>query len=59
MHSDQDEIARGLRLAAVAVISAVVTATVVIGAGNAWLSLRHPASMGAALPAPRLIQTSG
>ena len=59
MHSDQDEIARGLRMAAVAVISAVLTATVVIGAGNAWLSRKHPASMDAALPAPQLIQTAG
>ena len=56
MHSDQDEIARGLRMAAVAVISAIVTATVVIGAGEAWLS-RAPASGPSS--SPQLILTSG
>jgi len=59
MPSDQDEIARGLRLAAVAVVSAIVTATVVIGAGNAWLSRSPPTSSDVASPTPQLIQTSG
>jgi len=59
MPSDQDEIARGLRLAAVAVVSAIVTATVVIGAGNAWLSRSLPTSRDVASPTPQLIQTSG
>ena len=57
MHSDQDEIARGLRMAVVAVVSAIVTATVVIGAGEAWLS--RAAASGQTPPPPQLILTSG
>ena len=57
MHSDQDEIARGLRMAAVAVVSAIVTATVVIGAGEAWLS--RATANGQTPPPPQLILTSG
>ncbi len=56
MYSDQDEIARGLRMAAIAVVSAIVTATVVIGAGEAWLS--KPPASEPSRPSP-LIVTSG
>lgn len=38
--NDQTEIAQGLKMTAVAVVSAIITATLVIGAGNAWVS-RH------------------
>jgi len=58
MPSDQDEIVRGLRLAAVAVASAVATATVVIGAGGAWIALMQPATSAAVTPAPDLIRAS-
>lgn len=34
---DHHELIRGLRLAAIAVVSALVTATLVIGAGSVWL----------------------
>ena len=38
MPSEDHEMAKGMRLAAVAVASAVITATVVIGAGQFWIS---------------------
>lgn len=38
MPSDEQEIARGMRLAAVAAVSAIITATAVIGAGQFWIS---------------------
>lgn len=55
MHSDREDIARGLRMAAVAVVSAVVTATVVIGAGQAWLS--HNTDNASQMSGGRLIRT--
>ena len=58
MQSDQQDIAQGLRMAAVAVVSAVITATAVIGAGQAWLS--HSAAAQADAPSGgQLIQTAG
>jgi len=56
MYSDQDDIACGVRMAVVAVISAIVTATIVISAGEAWLSR---VSSNDRSPAPTLIRTSG
>ena len=57
------ELAAGLRLAAIALASAVVTATVVIGAGGVWLDRTQPAASSPlasqAEPAARLIRTSG
>ena len=38
MQSDRQAFVQGLRMMAAAVVSAVVTATVVIGAGQAWRS---------------------
>lgn len=38
MPSDLEEMAHGLRLVAVAVVSAVITATAVIGAGHLWIA---------------------
>ena len=38
MPSEDHEMAKGMRLAAVAIVSAVITATVVIGAGQLWIS---------------------
>ena len=38
MQADEQEMATGMRLAAVAVVSAVVTATAVIGAGQVWIA---------------------
>ena len=53
----------GLRLAAIALASAVVTATVVIGAGGAWLDRIQPAASSTAStpaePTAQLIRTSG
>ncbi len=37
MQSDQDEMVQGLKMAAVAVVTALVTATVVIGGGGVWM----------------------
>jgi hypothetical protein len=48
MPSDLEEMANGLRLAAVAVVSAVITAVAVIGAGQVWLARSAPAASGAA-----------
>ena len=67
MYPDDGEervaLAAGLRLAAIALASAVVTATVVIGAGGAWLDRLHStASSTASIPAEptaQLIRTSG
>ncbi len=67
MYPDDGEegvaLAAGLRLAAIALASAVVTATVVIGAGGAWLDRIQPAaSSTASTPAEQtaqLIRTSG
>ena len=56
MPSGEQEMVKGMRLAAVAVASAVITATVVIGAGQFWISKSpHPT------PAeqPMLVRTAG
>lgn len=60
MPSDLEEMANGLRLAAVAVVSAVITATAVIGAGHLWIA-RYAASTPATTPAeaPVLVRTAG
>lgn len=62
MPSDLEEMAHGLRLAAVAVVSAVITAVAVIGAGQFWLA--HSAHAAAGAPyAPveqaALVRTAG
>lgn len=67
MYPDDGEegvaLAAGLRLAAIALASAVVTATVVIGAGGAWLDRVQPAASSHAAtqiePTAQLIRTSG
>ena len=67
MYPDDGEervaLAAGLRLAAIALASAVVTATVVIGAGGAWLDRIQPAASNQAValtePTAQLIRTSG
>ena len=67
MYPDDGEervaLAAGLRLAAIALASAVVTATVVIGAGGAWLDRTQPAASSLpasqAEPSAQLIRTSG
>lgn len=56
MPSDEQEMAKGMRLAAVAVVSAIVTATAVIGAGQFWIS--KSADMGPSDPS-LLIRTAG
>lgn len=55
--ADRSELAHGLRLAAIALASAVVTATVVIGVGGAWLD--HNAQGAATAAPPQLIRTVG
>jgi len=64
MPSDQQEMAQGLRLAAVALISAVITATAVIGAGQFWLARSAhaaPVATVASTPDGRavLVRTAG
>ena len=58
VQSDREDIARGLKMAAVAVVSAVITASVVIGVGEAWLS-RTSAAVTASPSGGQLIQTTG
>jgi hypothetical protein len=60
MPSDQEEMAQGLRLAAVALVSAILTATAVIGAGQFWLARSTP-STSAAVPTEQalLVRTAG
>ena len=58
MNTERDEIVHGLRMACVAVVSAIVTATVVIGAGNYLLSRSMP-TQDAAADQPLLIHTAG
>jgi len=56
---DNGELAQGLRLAVIALASAVLTATVVIGVGGAWLDSsdsRVPSHVEAPV---RLVRTSG
>ena len=58
VQSDREDIARGLKMAAVAVVSAVITASVVIGVGEAWLS--HTSAAETASPSGgQLIRTAG
>ncbi len=64
MPSDLEEMAHGLRLVAVAVVSAVITATAVIGAGQLWIaryasSPAGPAASSASPDQPRLVRTAG
>ncbi|WP_439472428.1 hypothetical protein [Brevundimonas sp.] len=53
MRPDHQEFVDGLRLATIAVIAAVVSATVVIGAGRAFLPKPDPVAVAQA----QLIQT--
>lgn|GEM_PF-4135948 len=55
MRPDYKEFLDGLKLAAIAIASAALTATLVIGAGRAVLE-RGPGEAGA--PVPPLIQTA-
>ena len=61
VQSDSEDIARGLKMAAVAVMSAIITASVVIGVGEVWLSrtAAEGASNGASASDGPLIRTSG
>ncbi len=60
MPSDLEEMAHGLRLVAVAVVSAVITATAVIGAGHVWIARYASATPAAtASEAPVLVRTVG
>jgi len=60
MPSDLEEMANGLRLAAVAVVSAVITAVAVIGAGQVWLGRSAPAaSLNAPVEQAVLVRTAG
>ncbi|CAN5128521.1 hypothetical protein BH09PSE1_BH09PSE1_23820 [soil metagenome] len=57
--TEHDELAQGLRLAALALASAVMTATIVIGVGGAWLDRSgHAAKPSVEAPVP-LIRTLG
>ena len=55
--ADRQDIERGLKLAAVAIVSALVTASVVIGVGEAWLS--RSAAEAASPSGAVLIRTAG
>ena len=52
MRPDHQEFADGVKLAAIAALSAVVTATLVIGAGRAILPVPEEAGRTAAQAAP-------
>ena len=58
---DPRDLANGLRVTAVALLSAAVTATLVIGVGGAWIGHRQGASSQTAAPASSdfLVRTSG
>ncbi|QTC90639.1 hypothetical protein IFJ75_15545 [Brevundimonas goettingensis] len=60
MPSDLEEMAHGLRLAAVAVVSAVITAVAVIGVGQVWVA-RTAQSSSATAPVEQavLVRTAG
>ena len=58
MPSDLEEMAHGLRLAAVAVVSAVITAVAVIGAGQFWLARSAHAASGAPTEQAVLVRTA-
>lgn len=51
--SDQTDLAHGLRLAAIALASAAVTATLVIGVGNTLIDRKTATASAAASPAPQ------
>jgi predicted cation transporter len=55
LRPDQQEFADGVKLAAIAAVSAVLTATVVIGAGRVLLPQGEPAS---AAERPELIRAA-
>jgi hypothetical protein len=57
MPSDQEEMAQGLRLVAVAVVSAAITATAVIGAGQLWIA--RSAHAAPAAEQALLVRTAG
>ncbi|CAN5449156.1 hypothetical protein BH10PSE1_BH10PSE1_06670 [soil metagenome] len=60
-HDDEDQqaLAHGLRLAVIAIVSAVMTATLVIGVGGAWLDRGgHTSTIPVQTPG-QLIRTSG
>lgn len=57
--ADRNDLSHGLRLAAIALASAVVTATVVIGVGGAWLDHQGHVPSAATMEPPRLIRTAG
>lgn len=56
MAPEQHELTHGLRMAGVAVVSAVIVAAVVIGAGEALMAR---AETGAQADAPLVIRTGG
>lgn len=56
MPSDEQEMVTGMRLAAVAIAFAVLTATVVIGAGQFWIARSVQTSLS---EQPLLIRTAG
>ncbi len=57
--ADAVELTRGIRLAAIALVSAVVTATLVIGLGGAWLEQSAHASQASANGALPVQRTAG
>jgi hypothetical protein len=59
MPSDLEEMAHGLWLAAVAVVSAVITAVAVIGVGQFWLARSAQAAPSAASEPAALVRTAG
>ncbi len=56
MHREQPDFTAGARLAAVALVSAVLTATVVIGAGGALLDARTAGPDGPAAERASLVR---
>ena len=59
MGSEREELLHGVKMAAVAVVSAVLTASVVIGAGNALKPRAVQASPAAPVQDAVLIHTAG
>lgn len=56
MRHDQPDLAAGVRLAAIALVAALATATVVIGAGQALLDARTPGPESAAAERAPLVR---
>lgn len=56
MHRDQPDFTAGARLTAIALVSALLTATVVIGAGGALLDARTAGPDGPAAARASLVQ---